>query len=397
MSGPGPWMARRPANPAPRPSATGARAPQRAETNAGSNATGGPATIVVAGVVHHLEGLQGLGQIQRARWGVLSPYAARWPADLVVVGRSSGGVDPVGVIAGLKDAESTGGIPVLHVAPPEQDCIDCRADVCLSDAPVPGQLARVARVLIELGEARASSGRATGLESRTQARSERLETLGRLTGGIGHELNNLLFVITGQIELARRKLSPDHQAFDRLAPALRAAERAAALNRELQALGRVSPADPGPVDLDEVMARLDPILQRLIGKDFRVEIHAGVGQERVWADVAAIEQLVLNLALDARDSIPGGGLLTIDTRDAPAAGDADHSGPPGRHVTLAVSAEGVGADSGARAESEGSGPGLAIARSIVLRHGGQLRLESPPGRGAAFRVYLPSLDGPAEG
>ena len=221
MSEPGHWTARRPRGLGRRPPAPG-RVPvaQGLKSEAVGTKADPTPTIVVAGVVHHLEGLQGLGQIQRARWGVLAPYAARWPADLVVVGRSSGGVDPVAVIAGLKDAEATRGIPVLHVAPHERGCADCRADVCLSDVPVAGQLARVARVLIELGEARAGSGHALGRDRAPLARSERLEALGRLTGGIVHDFNNLLFVITGQVELARRQLSPDHPAFARLAPAL---------------------------------------------------------------------------------------------------------------------------------------------------------------------------------
>jgi signal transduction histidine kinase len=152
------------------------------------------------------------------------------------------------------------------VAPHERGCADCRADVCLSDVPVAGQLARVARVLIELGGARTLSGRAAGQGRGPLARSERLEALGRLTGGIVHDFNNLLFVMTGQIELARRQLSPDHPAFARLAPALDAAERAAALNRRLLAFGRGSPTDPCPADLNAVVAQLDRMLQRVVGR-----------------------------------------------------------------------------------------------------------------------------------
>ena len=158
-----------------------------------------------------------------------------------MIGRSSGGVDPTAAIASLKDDPATGNIPVLHVAANEGGCEgDCRADVCLPDPPPAGQVARAARVLLELGLARA---RAASRES--LARAERLEALGRLTGGIVHDFNNLLFVITGQIELARRQLAPEHPAFTRLAPALQAAERAAALTRQLLAFGRGS--DPRPV------------------------------------------------------------------------------------------------------------------------------------------------------
>ena len=379
------------------------RAPQSPEANAVSSTADTTPTIVVAGVVHHLEGLQGLGQIQRARWGVLASYAAQWPADLVVVGQSTGGVDPLAVIVGLKDAPATAGIPVLHVAPHERGCGECRADVCLSDVPVAGQLARVARVLIELGEARVVSSRTPVQERGPLARSERLEALGRLTGGIVHDFNNLLFVITGQVELARRQLSPDHPAFARLAPALHAAERAAALNRQLLAFGRGSPTDPSPADLDVVVAQLDRMLQRVIGEGYRLEVHAGGGLGRVLADVTELEQLVLNLVLNARDAMPRGGLLTVETRDVEIAGAPDPPAPPGRYAMVAVSDEGVGMDEETRKrifepffttkpEGAGSGLGLATVQRIVERHSGRIRVDSAPGRGTTFRVYLPCLD-----
>jgi signal transduction histidine kinase len=361
-------------------------------------------TIVIAGVVHHLEGLQGIGHLQRARWSVVGPYAARRPADLVVVGRPLPGVDAVAVIAGLKDDPATRGIAVLH-APSDAGCEECRADVCLSGGWSPGQLARVARVLIEVGQARAWAAGET--EGRPAPRAERMEALGRLTGGIVHDFNNLLFVITGQIELARRLLSPDHPAFARLGPALDAAERAAALNRRLLAFGRGSPTDPCPADLNAVVAQLDRMLQRVIGEDFRVEIRAGRGLGRVRADVTEMEQLVLNLALNARDAMPRGGLLTIETRDVEIAGGTEPPAPPGHYVMVAVSDEGVGMDEETRQrifepffttkpEGAGSGLGLATVHRIVERHGGRIRVDSAPGRGTTFQVYLPCLDESAE-
>ncbi|HYN02755.1 MAG TPA: ATP-binding protein, partial [Vicinamibacteria bacterium] len=269
------------------------------------------------------------------------------------------------------------------------------------------QLARVSRVLVELAQARARVEAVGPTERRPAPHAERMEALGRLTGGIVHDFNNLLFVITGQIELARRQLTADHPAFARLAPALHAAERAGALNRQLLAFGRGSPADPCPVDLNTVVAQLDRMLQRVIGEGFRVETRAGPGLGRVRADATEMEQLLLNLALNARDAMPRGGRLIIETRDVEIAGGADPPAPPGRYVMVAVCDEGVGMDEETRKrifepffttkpEGAGSGLGLATVARIVERHGGRIRVDSVPGRGTTFQVYLPCLDESAE-
>ena len=112
-------------------------------------------TILVAGAVRHLEWLETLGNVGRATWSLLAPRAARSGADLVVVGRPPSGVDAVAVIARLKGDPATAATPVLHAAPAETGCSECRADVCLSSGSTPGQLARVAEALLELARARA--------------------------------------------------------------------------------------------------------------------------------------------------------------------------------------------------------------------------------------------------
>lgn len=114
-------------------------------------------TILVVGFVRHLEWLRGLGRIEKARWSLLAPRAARSAADLVVVGRPSSGADAVALIARLKDEPATAATPVLHADAADLGCAGCRADACLSTGPVPGQLTRVAEALLELARARARS------------------------------------------------------------------------------------------------------------------------------------------------------------------------------------------------------------------------------------------------
>jgi signal transduction histidine kinase/ActR/RegA family two-component response regulator len=358
----------------------------------------------VAGVVHHLEALQEVGHLHRARWSRVVSDATRWPADLVVVGRASAGVDVSAVMAGLKDDPATDGIPVLHALPPEVECTECRADVCLTGGWAPRQLARVAHVLMDLRRARFEVESAGPGGRRPLGQAERLETLGRLTGGIVHDFNNLLFVMTGQIDLARRLLAADHPALARLTPAFQAAEHAAALTRQLLAFGRGSSAHPRLVDMNAVVAQLDRMLQRLIGEDVEIQIRAGTALGWVRADVAQMEHLLLNLALNARDAMPRGGRLTIETRDVDIA-DRGLAAPvsPGRYVMLAVSDDGVGMDAETKGrifepffttkpEGRGSGLGLSTVRGIVDDAGGTILVESEPGLGTTFRIFLPCVD-----
>jgi two-component system cell cycle sensor histidine kinase/response regulator CckA len=396
----------------PRPSSAHAAGGARLDPRAGearpvTRAVAAMPTILVVGIVHNLEGLREVGQLQRARWSGLTTSAARWGASLVLVGHSTADVDAASAIARLKDAPATGAIPVLHAATPEAGCPGCRADVCLPAGARPGQLARVAGVLLDLHETRALA-RAGRPQAGVPSTSERLESLGRLTGGIVHDFNNLLFVITGQIELARRALDPAHPAGARLVPALQAAERAAALTRQLLAFSRGSTPEPRLLDLNAVVIQLDRMLRRVIGEEIEIEVRLGKGLGRVRADRTQMEQLLLNLALNARDAMPGGGRLTIETCDVRIdEGDRFSSAPPGRHVLLAVADEGVGIDMETqkhifepffttKPEGVGSGIGLATVHGIVDQAGGAIHVESEPGAGTTFRVYLPCADDSAE-
>jgi len=237
--------------------------------------------------------------------------------------------------------------------------------------------------------------------------SQRLLALGRLAGGIVHDFNNLLFVITGYVELARRQLGTSHPGAARLTPVLHAAERAGALTRQLLAFGRSSPAHPSLVDMNSVLAELAPMLRRLIGAGVRMDVRAGSGLGRVRADLSQMEQLLLNLALNARDAMPRGGRLTIETHDVEIAGGTAPPVPPGRYVMLAVSDEGVGMDAETRERifepffttkpaGKGSGLGLATVEQVVRQAGGSVRVDSEPGLGTTFRIYLPCAAAEAE-
>ena len=238
-------------------------------------------------------------------------------------------------------------------------------------------------------------------------RAQRLEALGQLAGGIAHDFNNLLGVITGHSQLAQQLLPRDHPASAGIEQVVKASERAAALTHQLLSLSRAPSRGPHALDLNAVVDGVAAMLQRVISEDVEFDVRPGAALGPVRADPGEIEQILLNLALNARDAMPMGGRLGIETRNAELAEEeaALVGLAPGPYVVLAVSDSGTGMDAQTRErifepffttkpEGRGSGLGLATVHGIVERCGGR-----DPRRQHARRGHdlpdLPAARGPA--
>ncbi len=247
------------------------------------------------------------------------------------------------------------------------------------------------------------------LETQLQ-QARRMEAVGRLAGGIAHDFNNLLTIIKGYAELAlnRPKISPElHTDIERIEDA---SERASTLVRQLLAFSRRQVLQPKLVDLNSIVLGLDKLLRRLMDEDVQMATLPGKTIGTIKADPGQVEQVIMNLVMNARDAMPKGGRLTVETSDVEldAAYASEHvSVKPGRYVMLAVSDTGVGmsADTVAhifepfyttKESGRGTGLGLSTAYGIVKQSGGYIWVYSEPGRGSTFKVYLPRVDEPAE-
>jgi two-component system, cell cycle sensor histidine kinase and response regulator CckA len=236
--------------------------------------------------------------------------------------------------------------------------------------------------------------------------AQRMEAVGQLAGGVAHDFNNLLTVISGYCELLFQSLSDRVPDLRRVQEVHRAAARAASLTRQLLTFSRKQALTPQVLDLDEVVQGMVPMLSRLLGEHVCLNTTRALLLGRVKADPGQIEQVVMNLAINARDAMPDGGTLTITLTDveldaAPRGVDvALRSGP---HVMLAVSDTGCGMDAATRVRifepffttkevGKGTGLGLATVYGIVQQSDGAIQVESAPGRGATFRIYLPRVE-----
>jgi two-component system cell cycle sensor histidine kinase/response regulator CckA len=240
--------------------------------------------------------------------------------------------------------------------------------------------------------------------------AQKMEAVGRLAGGVAHDFNNLLTIIMGYSQIVAEDLPAGSQLSNATTQIKSAATRAAEITRQLLAFSRKQVLSPRIVDLNDVVLNLDSMLRRLIGEDIEVHTVPGANLGSVKADPGQIEQVLMNLAINARDAMPGGGKLTLETANVELNETyAREHKPvePGRYVMLAVSDTGVGMSPETQAHifepfyttkeiGKGTGLGLSTVFGIVKQSGGYIWVYSEPGHGSTFKIYFPRMDEPAE-
>jgi CheY-like chemotaxis protein len=237
-----------------------------------------------------------------------------------------------------------------------------------------------------------------------------MEAVGRLAGGIAHDFNNLLTIITGYTDLALSRASIPLEIRSDIERIENAAGRAAALVRQLLAFSRKQVLQPKTIDLNDVVLNLDKLLRRLMEDNIEMVTHTQENVGKVKADPAQIEQVIMNLVVNARDAMPEGGRIVLETSnvDLDASYADEHiTVKAGRYVMLAVSDGGIGMSQDTlahifepfyttKASGSGTGLGLSTVYGIVKQSGGYIWVYSESGKGSTFKVYLPRVDEPVE-
>ena len=238
--------------------------------------------------------------------------------------------------------------------------------------------------------------------------AQKMEAVGRLSGGIAHDFNNLLGVVIGYIQVIKRTLVPGQPSYEYAEEIEKAGQRAVALTRQLLAFSRQQVLEPVILNLNTLVSEMQKMLPRLIGEDIQLNLILDPIIGQVKADSGQIEQVVMNLAVNSRDAMPDGGILTIQTANAEldAAFAREHPGSvPGQYVMLAVTDTGTGMDPETQAQifepffttkgrDKGTGLGLATVYGVVKQSNGYIAVESEKGKGALFKIYLPRIEEP---
>ncbi len=283
--------------------------------------------------------------------------------------------------------------------------INCRKDgsnyeVSGTIAPVrdgKGEITNFVAVMRDLAHERE-------LENRLR-QTERMESIGRFAGGVAHDFNNMLTVIRGYSELMLTSLESESPLRRSLTEVIKAADRAGSLTQQLLAFGRQQVLQPRRIDLNFVVMDTEPLLRRLVGENIELLVHASHPLGQVKADPGQIVQILLNLAANARDAMPSGGRLTVETANVTiqAENSSNQATAPGDYVMLAVSDTGVGMDAATKARvfepffttkelGRGTGLGLSTVYGIVKQSGGDIWIYSEVNQGSCFKIYFPRLD-----
>ncbi|MRR33786.1 PAS domain S-box protein [bacterium] len=237
--------------------------------------------------------------------------------------------------------------------------------------------------------------------------SQKMEAIGQLAGGVAHDFNNILTVIYGYCHMMQASMERDSPYRSKVAQVLAAAERAANLTRSLLAFSRKQEMNQQPVSLNDIIQNVGKLLARIIGEDIQMRTVLSANPVKIFADSGQIEQVLMNLAANARDAMPGGGLLIIETEHKEIAEDFIHAhgyGVAGRYVVMSVSDTGAGMDRDTSKKifdpffttkevGKGTGLGLSIVYGVIKQHNGYIDVYSEQGKGTTFRIYLPLYQG----
>ena len=236
--------------------------------------------------------------------------------------------------------------------------------------------------------------------------AQKMEAVGRLSGGVAHDFNNLLGVIIGYAEFLQESLKPENSLRSSVDEILKAGKRAASLTRQLLAFSRQQVLDPKVLDLNVVVSDMNKMLRRLIGEDVELLTTLGADLGHIKADQGQLEQVLLNLVVNARDAMPQGGKLLIDVQnmvmDEAFVRRYPYPVQPGPYVCLTVTDSGIGMDTDTKARAfepffttkekgKGTGLGLSTVYGVVKQSGGYIDIDSSPGAGTTFKIYLPRV------
>lgn len=274
--------------------------------------------------------------------------------------------------------------------------------------PVPGiggQPSQIGVIIVDITD-RKKGEEALLTAEKALRQAQKMEAIGTLAAGIAHNFNNLLSIIDGYTHIAYERVDADNPVRNDLEEARSAVERAAQLTRQLMAFSRKQVLQPRVLDLNRVVSNLRKMLQPLIGSTIELETSLEPGLGQVMADEGQIEQVIMNLVVNACDAMPDGGRLTLVTANArfdERSGNQRLSPPPGYYAMIAVQDTGVGMDQETQVHifdpffttkgpGKGTGLGLSTAYGIVKQSGGYIFFQSEPGRGTTFSIYLPRIE-----